>query len=619
MSSRLAIAGVSMLLLLTVGAANVVITAERTALNEEYVSNTLESEGVYESMTDEAQATIQSEIESFSPENSQQVPDGVDFADLDARALAERSVPESYVRSQANGNIDRVFAYLHGERSEPGIRIDTDPLAANVSDAVSEQVQAVDPAGLLNDASFTIEGYEVDGSLAQELYQSRARYQAYRSDIRARTSAAEREEINSEAKSEASARAQQATGQYDQQITQGTITIQEAVIDGLTDDDMTYEEFRDAYDAGHAQIAAGAGQAAANEIDNQVSTSDLLDPELESTLQDTRGYVQTIDTLQVALPLAALVLIALLYGITRAWQPTANATGKVFVIAGAVALVAVLVQSALLGIVEDRVGSELQTNDVVGMDLVTSFVEGIFETLTVQSSVLVVFGLVLLGVVYADENRHLDDVNRSLGVEPSAAGGAAGPAPSRARQQQGTHQPPQEQQGTHQPPRKQSDPRPRQPTGRSVARQGPQNHRPQSEQPSENTPQHKQPDDQQSGPPQDDQQSGPPQEGSQTAPSRDERNSARDQQPSAESSAPSQDETQSAPSQGDQSRQGQPTDVSQDANSSGESHPEQGQDATQSQPPTDERGDDASDRDDTGSTASGSLDAWETTDESEDE
>lgn len=556
MTSRLAVAGVALLLLATVGAANVVIAVERTALNEEYVSNTLESEGVYESLAEEAQASIESEIASFSPANSDRVPAGVDFSNLDAQQLAADAVPEAYVRSQANANVDRVFAYLHGDRSEPALRIDTDPLEATVSDAVSEQVAAVDPAVLLNGASFDIEGYEVDGELAQEMYDSRARYEGYRSEIRARTDAQERQQINSEAKSDARQRTQQATSQYNQQITQGTITIQEAVIDGLTDDEMTYEEFRQAYDAGRSQIADGAGQAAANAIDErvggQISPAGLADTDLEPTLADARDPVQTMDTLQIALPIAALLLLALLYGITRAWQPTAKAAGKVFVTAGVLALVAVLIQSVLLGIVEDRVGSQLETNDVVGMGLVTRFVEGIFETLTIQSGVLVVFGLVLVGLVYADTNGYLDGVKRSLGIEPAAVGGSAGRQSSQTRQQPPQHQSSargqsdsQARQPTQahpesqpqQPTQARHDSQPRQPTGRSIARQGPQDDR-----------------------------------------------SHRDQR----------------------SQEQPPT----------ESRPDDSNQSTQAQPPTDESGD-GSGRDDTSSAESGSADAPETSESSD--
>jgi len=602
MSSRLAVAGVAVLLLLTVGAANVVVTAERTALNGEYVSDTLESGGVYESLTEEAQETIQSEIESFSPENSQQVPDGVDFSDLDARALADEAVSEPYVRSQANENVDRAFAYLHGDRSEPNLRIDTEPLQANVSAAVSEQVEAVDPAALLNDASFRVEGYEVDGSLAQEMYQSRAGYQAYRSDIRARTDPQEREEINSEAKAEARSRAQQATGQYNQQITQGTITIQEAVIDGLTDDRMTYEEFRNAYDAGRTQISDGAGQAAASEIDERVggeiTPSELADGELGSTLEDARGYVQLMDTLQLALPIAALLLIALLYGIARAWQPTANVVGKVFVTAGVFALVAVLVQSVLLGIVEDRVGSQLENNDVVGVDLVTSLVEGVFETLTIQSGLLVVTGLVLLGVVYADENGHLDGLKRSIGIEPTAAGGPAG------RVQPRQQSPTQRQSPQEQPPiQGQPDRQPRQPTGRSIARQGPQTARSERGQPSGDTSEAQQPHEQPSD-------TTPDEQPSET--------SSEDQPPETPSDERTRGDTQNASSDDRQvqvsdDQSTPPEDEQQSAESSNASeHPEQ--ETTETQPSAAETGDDVQDPADT---ESGSLDAWETTEESE--
>ena len=580
MSSRLAVAGVAVLLLLTVGGANMVLTAERTALNGDYVSDTLESENVYESLTDEAQATIRTEIEDFSPENSQRVPNSFDVSYLDAQALAAESLPESYVRAQASQNVDRVFDYLHGERSEPGLRIDTDPLRANVSEAVSEQVEAADPVALLNDASFTVEGYEVDGALAREMYESRARYQAYRSDIRARTDAQQRDELNSDAKSDARARARQATGQYNQQITQGTITVQEAVIDGLTDDEMTYEEFQSAYDAGRSQLAEGVGQAAGEEIDSQVSTSDFVDAELESTLQDTRGYVQTIDTLQIALPVVALLLIALLYGITRAWRPTVDVTGRVLVVAGAIGLVAVLVQSVLLGIAEDRVGSQFQNSDVVGMDLLTNFVEGVFEALTIQSSVLVALGLVLVGLVYADENGYLDDVKRTIGIQPAPAGGSTANASSQYRQQPPREQPPQGQQ-----PREQPEPQPRQPTGRSIARQGPQQSQSEHDRSAGDQPQ-QQPDEQPSD------------------------TAQHDQPDDAQSEADESQRERSSDGSQDQSAQEEPSAGSRSG------HQQSDQASSRTESAADRGGHDVDDADEA---ESGSLDAWETSESAEDD
>ena len=464
-NDSLAVAGVALLLLLTVGAGNVVITAERTALNGDYASETLESEGFYEAVTEEARRNIESDVGDFSPEQSDQIPSGIAFSQLDAGELATDAVPASYIESQSSQNIDRLFAYLHGDRSDLVLRIDARPLKENVADAVTEQVSDVDASALLDSAPVELGdgGTTVDSSMLAQLLESESSYQQAKSDFQDQYTAQERERIASEARSEASQQTQEATAQYNQQITDGTITIQHAVIDGLATD-MSYREFRSQYESGKDRIADGAGQAAADQLDqeigDEITGDELLGPEAENRLQDASGVVQTMDALQLALPIAALLLIALLYGITRAWQRTARVTGKTLVVVGALALVVVLVQSVLLGVVENRVESQVRGNEVVGMDLVTSFVEGIFEALAVQSGLLIVLGLVLIGLVFADRRGYLDGVKQTLGASPTGTGAGGGQARQR---------PPQSQQ----PPGEQHGQQPTQPTGRSIAQQGP--------------------------------------------------------------------------------------------------------------------------------------------------
>lgn len=452
---NLAIVLIAILLLVTVGAANSVVATERTALNAQYTNNTLESVGFYDSVTRVTQDNIQSEVESASIQQSDSIPQGFDVGQIDANQLAEESVPESYIQSQASDNIEHVFAYLHGDRVDLNIEIDAEPLKENVASAVSGQIENIDATSLLDDASTRLPGtnYRIDSNLAQSMLQSKSQYQRVQNRFHARYDSQQRQQIASDGKEQVRQRARDATSQYTAGITRGTITIQEALIDGLATD-MSYREFRDEYQRGKAQLGDGAGQAVVNQINDrigdQVSTSQWLDGGIKSELSGAQSYTQTTDTLELALPLASLLLIALLYGLSRSWQRTAKVTGGVFVVAGGFALVAVLIQSVAMSFVKDYAQQFVNGHEVVGMDLVTTFIQGIFDTLAAQSMMLVVAGIALVGLVYADNRGYLDDAKRQLGGVASGTGGAGG----RVRQGQPPQgQPPQNQQD--QPPQNQ--------------------------------------------------------------------------------------------------------------------------------------------------------------------
>lgn len=466
----LALAFVAILLLSTLGAANVVVATERTALNGDYVSNTLSEEGFYDDVADETQESIQSEIAEVSPSDSEAIPSGFDIGQLDAEELAEESVPEEYIREQASANIDRVFDYLHGERSDLSLQVDTEGLKANVASAVTEQVEDVDPAVVLDESAVALPGtnYEIDGYLARQMIQSEASYERIQNDFHDRYSAQERDRIASDGKDRARDRTEDATSQYATGITEGTIAIQSAMIDGLATD-MSYDEFEARYESGKQQLADGAGQAAVDQVDEQlgeeVSTSQWLDSELEDGLQSSRSYVQQMDTMQLVLPIVSLLLIALLYGISRTWQTTAKVSGTVFVIAGVLAFGITLVQRAMLDLVEDRAQSAVDGNEVVGMDLVTNFFQGIFDTLASQSLLLVVLGVVLIGLVYADRRGYLVDIKQQVAASGVTSGGEAARPPQEAQPPQGNHGQP------GQPNRSPGQQSSAQPTGESLGQQ----------------------------------------------------------------------------------------------------------------------------------------------------
>lgn len=114
------------------------------------------------------------------------------------------------------------------------------------------------------------------------------------------------------------------------------------------------------------------------------------------------------DTLVWLLPALAVVLVGLLYYVTRSAHRTGEAAGAAFLAAGLLGLLGSFAGSPVVrSLTEGRLTFENPEFASLS-DGVVAMVGDLFELITLQSGIIVALGLVVLAVVYASEHGYFD-------------------------------------------------------------------------------------------------------------------------------------------------------------------------------------------------------------------
>lgn len=127
----LGVLGILFVLALT--AANFAVAADRTVLNDEFVTDTADEANVYAVIAEELRA----EALAGAPDDGglNELPiDGVDF-----ETLVNNAITEDWVRSQFEPAIEDTFGFLQGESESLVITIETDSLQEDATAALREE------------------------------------------------------------------------------------------------------------------------------------------------------------------------------------------------------------------------------------------------------------------------------------------------------------------------------------------------------------------------------------------------------------------------------------------------------------------------------------------------
>ena len=140
---------IAALLLSTAGTSTVVIASEQTVLDADYVTDRLDQEGAYDPIGEAVAAEI--------------APSGTAAESLpvERSGLADTAISDRYVESQTNANIRRFYEYLHGERAELLLEVETRPLKQNITARVETRVGSQEPHELFA----TVSGSQTAGAL----------------------------------------------------------------------------------------------------------------------------------------------------------------------------------------------------------------------------------------------------------------------------------------------------------------------------------------------------------------------------------------------------------------------------------------------------------------------
>ena len=138
------------LLTTTLLVGNVVFAAHGTVLDPDYVTETVESEGGYEPLVSGRLGALAGGSATTGS------------LSVDGAALSQSAVTDEYLDSQGDANVERLYAYLHGNSAELNLSLDMRPLAANVGEEAAADVRERAPGDL---AAAALDGSASESSL----------------------------------------------------------------------------------------------------------------------------------------------------------------------------------------------------------------------------------------------------------------------------------------------------------------------------------------------------------------------------------------------------------------------------------------------------------------------
>ncbi|MEA5408892.1 hypothetical protein VB773_15845 [Haloarculaceae archaeon H-GB2-1] len=358
----LAVGAILLLMTLSLASANVVVASERTVLDPDFVTGTMEREDGYQTIDETLETVFESAVESDGASTDSAAGPAL------MSAVADRAVTPAYVQQQTEANVYRGYTFLHGERENLTLAVDTEPVVANVSEAVEASVRNRSLADQIASSSATDSDTPLNPERLANLTAGPEQYRTakaeFRDDLRGRIvdrlarqafgtasdderlalviddydpdayTDAEKDRMVDERESEIRAafaerirttREDELDRRLDAQldvlrnettptptaednVTVATTRLQNVLVTGLTTE-MSYETFDAEYTAAKADLATALGSRAESQLRSDVpariSLTENLTQADRQQLQRASTAVQVVDGLSIAFPCSA--------------------------------------------------------------------------------------------------------------------------------------------------------------------------------------------------------------------------------------------------------------------------------------------------------------------------
>jgi hypothetical protein len=383
-------------------AASGIFAAQGTALDADYVTDTLEGTDATAEVEAQAENTIVEEAGSLG--GTGYIPNAEGLIE----ATVDDLVTEAYVSDVISTNLERLYDYLKGERSDLVLAIDTTPITENIEPTVEEQLQQTPVVDLLQQEAFadafSLPGTDVGPDQLARAYEDPQTYRQLQdrySQVLEQTGAT-RDDIN-----------QSVVGNTRPQVSNLPPYLQESVfrlettfVLGFTSD-LSHEEFRQrvqaARDGFYGSIARFAQEQVSGQVDDTIDLTEQLSGGDRQNVDRARDTVQLVSTAGTALPILALVLALLVLLVAHSVSKAARAVGASLLVAGVVGFVAATVGS---GQVRQRLREAFADADQeFVVETAQALVDGVFSALTTNFLVLAGIGVVLLVGYFVVDRR----------------------------------------------------------------------------------------------------------------------------------------------------------------------------------------------------------------------
>lgn len=396
----LAILGIALVVALL--SANLVVAADRTVLDGDFVKDTANEEEVYEVLVDE----IREELEQEAPDgDADELP-----IDRSPPELIQAAIDEETIREQGDENIDALYAYLHGETDELHLEIDLGPIVQDVTAELEAELSNID----LGEVGVP------QGEEMEAMAESEEQFEQHQAEFKEEQKERIQEETPMELSDEELEQAfeeqsdelrdellEQQDQLFEQELSEEMdvdADIEEpaealltAHVDALLGE-IKHDEYEAEVESAKDDLAAELVDVLEDELeeelpdDGTVELTEELDDEAMEPLEMAQDVVSAVGLLAIALPLVALLIAGVI-----AWlAPPSTASLTVGTVSTLVGAVGIGVAQVAGGQVESLI-AEGDAPDVVA-DFVLGIVSGVLGTITVQSAILLVVGLGLIGV-----------------------------------------------------------------------------------------------------------------------------------------------------------------------------------------------------------------------------
>jgi len=395
---------VVVVLTLTLVSGNVVTAADRTVLDEGFVTTTLEEEEAYRT----AQPIVAGEAGSRIVEGEDSIP-----VPVDPERAANETITRGYLKNQTEANVGRTFRFLNGQTDDFELWVVLTPVKENVADFAEDRIRELTVAELIDavtesrELSIDVEVPEsnetvpVDLRVVGNMSEGPEAYRAEREGLveafvnatyRGRSPSellyligenpreyneSERERIvrerETEIKSEleprvkeelsdaperlrprVSAAVNESLSEQFQPVGEPATELLMVGVRGLTTD-MTYETFDAELSTAKANLADNVSTVVRDVLDEgfpeRLDLTADLSQGAETMLDQAREANGLVGLLGVLLPIVAILLIGALYLVTRSVAGTAFGSGVALASAGGAGF---LIGEVTPGMVESR-------------------------------------------------------------------------------------------------------------------------------------------------------------------------------------------------------------------------------------------------------------------------
>ncbi|MFC7059225.1 hypothetical protein [Halovenus salina] len=175
----------SVLLTVSVVTASTAIAVDRTVLNTNHVSETLQENGVYATVTAEARQEASGQLDDELSAQQANIPDGIDL-DIDPQEVMKTTITEEYLAGEFKRNVATGLAFFKGNTDEIDVQINLQPALNRLSDQFNSSVVTVDTVALAQqrDIQESAAGVTVDNDMIARLNADAGGYESVRRQIR---------------------------------------------------------------------------------------------------------------------------------------------------------------------------------------------------------------------------------------------------------------------------------------------------------------------------------------------------------------------------------------------------------------------------------------------------